>query len=223
MTIVAHSYRQRGLNENQTCCGPFRAREGLVQSLKGYVVQQHQRSGLQQATPKNSHIQAERGVSSGGNTIPDPWFLLIGGLDSQQTAFNGARRTLGHTDILACVWCLCPSQPSSPNPLASPLGGVGIGVLHASRHPALFLLLFFIHVIGWSGDVLILESYQESPCEFSSATHPWGLNPLLIGTQRACLDYDCACKYTCSIFLVPFYHNIYIVSIFKAGVWKFCD
>ena len=53
--------------------------DGLVHGHKGYVVQQHQ------ATP-NSHIQAEEG---GGGTIPDPSFLLIGALESQQTPFNG--------------------------------------------------------------------------------------------------------------------------------------
>ena len=68
--------------------------------------------------------------------------------------------------------------------------------------------VFFIHVIGWSGDVLIPDSYQESPCELSSATHPRGTNPFLIGTQRARLDSDYACKYTCCSSQVPFHHNI---------------
>ncbi len=162
-------------------------------------------------------------MPAGGNTIPDPCFLLIGSLDSQRTPFNGARRPLGHTDTLACNLPLTQSSGLSTGrggdwgqtPWAHPL------VLHASRHPALFLLLFFIHVIGWSGDVLILDSYQESPREFSSATHPWGTNPFLIGTHRARLDCDYTCKYTCSVFLVPFYHNIYVVSIFRLDVCTF--
>ena len=117
-----------------------------------------------------------------------------------------------------------------PNPLASPLGGVGIGgrppgpTLWSFMHHAILLsscCCFLSMLLGGVGDVLILASYQESPCEFSSATHPWGTNPFLIGTLRARLDYDYACKYTRSIFLVPFYHNMYIVSIYRPGVWKF--
>lgn len=122
------------------------------------------------------------------------------------------------------------------NPLASPLGGVGIGgrppgptlwsFMHHANLPSsccCCCCCFFIHVIGWSGDVLILESYQECPCELSSATHPWGMKPFLIGTQRARLDYDYACKYTCSFFLVPFYHNIYFVFYFQTWCLEICD
>lgn len=158
---------------------------------------------------------------------------MIGALDSQRTPSNGSRRPLGHTDILGESlrgWPLCGAHIQSSGlstgwggdwgqtPWAHPL------VLHASRKPALFLLLLlFIHVIGWSGDVLILESYQECPCELPSATHPWGMKPFLIGTQRARLDYDYACKYTCSFFLVPFHHNIYFVFYFQTWCLEICD
>lgn len=129
------------------------------------------------------------------------------------------------------MWCSSPSRPRSPpNPLASPLGGVGWGGLGADppgptlwsfMHHAILLsscccfFFFFIHVIGWSGDVLIPDSYQESPCELSSATHPRGTSPFLIGTQRARLDSDYACKYTCCSSLVPFHHNIYTAFYFQ--------
>lgn len=139
-----------------------------------------------------------------------------------------------HCGARPCVWCSSPSRPCS-HPILWPLRWVGWGlgadppgppsgpscITPSCSIPA--AVFFFIHVIGWSGDVLILDSYQESPCESSSATHPRGTNPFLIGTQSARLDYDYACKYTCSIFLLPFYHNTYIVSIFRPGVWKICD
>lgn len=129
------------------------------------------------------------------------------------------------------MWCSSPSRPRSPpNPLASPLGGVGWGdwgqtplgppsgpscITQSCSLPAAVFFSFFIHVIGWSGDVLIPDSYQESPCELSSATHPRGTSPFLIGTQRARLDSDYACKYTCCSSLVPFHHNIYTAFYFQ--------
>lgn len=116
------------------------------------------------------------------------------------------------------------AQSSGP---ASPLGGVGIGgrppgptTLWSFMHHAILLsscccFFFFLSMLlGGVGDVLILASYQESPCEFSSATRLWGANPFLIGTQRARLDYDYTCKYTCSLFLLPLYQKKIILFLF---------
>lgn len=143
-----------------------------------------------------THTSRQRGVCQRGETLSQIhfFFVLIGALASQQTPSNGAKRPLGHTGRLGALlggWPSCGARPHPNNALTQSSGlSAGWGgdwgqtpwahplVLHASRHPALFLLLFFTHVIGWSGDVLILDSYQESPREFSSATHPWGMNPI---------------------------------------------
>lgn len=141
----------------------------------------------------DSHIQAETACVDvgGGNTIPDPCFLLIGALDSQQTPFNGARRPPGRSlKGWSSCGCFSPSQPRS-HPILSVLQRVGIG----SRPPGPTLWSFIDHAIMLSsscwccfllffppfslttslagvGDVLILASYQELSCEFSSATRP---------------------------------------------------
>lgn len=142
----------------------------------------------------DSHIQAETGcvdVGGVGNTIPNPCFLLIGALDSQQTPFNGARRPPGRSlKGWSSCGCFSPSQPRS-HPILSVLQRVGIG----SRPPGPTLWSFMDHAIMLSsscwccfllffspfsltmslagvGDVLILASYQELSCEFSSATRP---------------------------------------------------
>lgn len=187
---------------------------------------------LQMVSPIRPHQTAR--PARGGGALSQIHFLLIRTLDSQQTPSNGSRQPLGHTDTLNAPlrsWPLCGANIQSyglsavrggdwgQTPWAHPL------VLHASRKPARFLLLLllFIHVIGWSGDVLILDSYQECPCELSSATHPWGMKPFLIGTQRARLDCDYACKYTCSIFLVRFYPSVYFVFYFQTWCLEICD
>lgn len=156
-----------------------------------------------------------------GNNIPDPGLLLIGALDSQRTPFNGARRPLGHTGIVRAALrgrssCGAGPHHNQPHPILWPLRWVGIGgrppgpTLSSFIHHAIKLssccCFFLFMLLGGVGDVLILASYQESPCDFSSATRPWGADPVLIGTQRACLDYDYTCKYTCFTFLTAFYH-----------------
>lgn len=173
----------------------------------------------------------------GGKHYPRSMLFIDWGSGLPADPFNGARRPLGHTGTLAAPLRgrpLCGARPHpvrALHPILWPHRWVGWGggiggrppwahplVLHASRNPALFLLLFFfffIHVIGWSGDVLIPDSYQESPCKLSSATHPRGTSPFLIGTQRARLDSDYACKYTCCSSLVPFHHNIYTAFYFQ--------
>lgn len=147
MTIVAHSYRQWGLNENQTCCDPFRAREGLVQGHRGYVVKQHHQSGLQQASNRpNSHIQAERGETLsqihafywlGLWTPSGP--LLMEPDDLLDTPAYSAH----HWEPGPCVVLVPIPTSLSPNPLASPLGGVGIG----GRPPGPTLWSFMHHAI----------------------------------------------------------------------------
>lgn len=183
MTIVAHSYRQRGLNGNQTCCGPFRAQRRFSsgsQKLCGTTASpittltHPSREGCVEGWKTLSQIHAFYWL--GLWTPTGPRLMEI------QTASWTHWHTQCTTERLALMGGLSPSQPRS-HPILMPLHWVGWGdwgqtswahplVLYASRNPVLLLLLFCIHVIGWSGDVLILDSYQESPGEFSSATHP---------------------------------------------------
>ncbi len=136
----------------------------MVQGHRGYVVQQDLHPGL---PPHRTHTSRQCvGVFEWGeNTIPDPCFSLIGCLDSQWISFNGARRPLGHTGTLSAPLRgrpLCGARPHPDHALTQSSGfSTGWGgdwgqtpwahplVLHASRHPALLLLLPFICVVEW--------------------------------------------------------------------------
>lgn len=114
----------------------------------------------------------QRGGVWGGNTIPDPCFLLIGALDSQRTPFNGARRPPGHTGTLAAprrgpALVRRSSSPSHSHPItpASPQAGEGIeGVggwvppptlwsfmQHASLPSSCFFFFFLATLLGELG------------------------------------------------------------------------
>lgn len=171
MTIVAHSYRQWSLNENQARSGLFR--EGLVQGRKGYVAQQHHQSRPSTGYSKLTH-PAREGCVWRGETLSQIHAFYWLGLWTPGGPLlmepDGLLDTLAYPMQPRRDWPLCGSHPrpnhALPFTLASSLGGVGIGgrpplptssswahplVLHASRHPVLLLLLFFIHVIGWRG------------------------------------------------------------------------
>lgn len=150
----------------------FRAREGLVQGHRGYVAQQHHRSGLHQATP-NPHIQADRGVWRGETLSQIHAFYRLGLWTPSRPILMEPDNLLDTTaysrctmEWLALVWFSSPSPTMpSPNPLALPLHWVGLGLgadplgpppsgpscITLSCSPTAAVLFFFIHVIGWSG------------------------------------------------------------------------